>query len=164
MRSPGCAGTSPAAPPRRNALATAAAASRDGILCAEAGEGHHIPAGRHRAARWVNRKDQKAARTGVGVRCGSRAAVETACPPRTVCPQLRTRRCSAANWRRVPGAEALCGAQSYLRIVFPWALIRGAVVRPEVPKCQSIIAFGEWPSRPRGFPKLRCPASNCLRT
>ena len=33
---------------------------------------------------------------------GSRAAVTMPAGPRTVCPQMRTRRCSAANWRRVP--------------------------------------------------------------
>ena len=33
--------------------------------------------------------------------------VKLACPQRSVCPQLRTRRCSAANWRRVPIPEVL---------------------------------------------------------
>ena len=37
---------------------------------------------------------------------GSRAAVTMPAGPRTVCPQLRTRRCSAANWRRVPECMA----------------------------------------------------------
>ena len=35
----------------------------------------------------------------------SRAAVTMPAGPRTVCPQLRTRRCSAAKWRRVPFPE-----------------------------------------------------------
>ena len=39
------------------------------------------------------------------VRIGSRAA-------RTVCPQLRTRRCSAANWRRVPLPDSCSAATS----------------------------------------------------
>ena len=33
---------------------------------------------------------------------GSRAAVTMPAGPRTVCPQLRSRHCGAANWRRVP--------------------------------------------------------------
>ena len=34
---------------------------------------------------------------------GSRAAVKRACPPRTVCPQLRKRRCSTANGEECQG-------------------------------------------------------------
>jgi hypothetical protein len=44
-------------------------------------------------------------------RCGSRASVTMPAGPRTVCPQLQTRRCRAANWRRVPG-----GDQNYEKI------------------------------------------------
>ena len=44
-------------------------------------------------------------RYAANVAVGSRATVTMPAGPRTVCPQLRTRRCSAANWRRVPIAE-----------------------------------------------------------